>query len=46
MPTRNVTVIVAACRENTCNCVAVQPFGTHVNTEATSVALWFGLLTA
>jgi hypothetical protein len=32
-------------RENTFNCVAVQPAGTHVNTESASLAAEFALFT-
>jgi hypothetical protein len=45
IPTRSVTVMVAPCWENTWSWLAVQPFGTHVSTVASSVALWFELLT-
>jgi hypothetical protein len=39
VPCRSVTVTVLACCENTLNCVAVQPFGTHVSTDPVSLAL-------
>ena len=46
VPCRSVTLIVfAVSRENTLNCVAEQPAGTHVNTESASVAAEFALLT-
>jgi hypothetical protein len=38
VPWRSVTLIVFDCRENTLNCVAEQPAGTHVNTESLSLA--------
>jgi hypothetical protein len=45
IPSRSVTLIVFDCRENTFNCVAVQPAGTHVNTESASLAAEFALFT-
>jgi hypothetical protein len=46
VPSRSVTVSVfAASRENTLNCVAEQPAGTHVNTGSVSVAAEFALFT-
>jgi hypothetical protein len=45
VPCRSVTVTVLDCCENTLNCVTVQPFGTHVNTNPVSVALSFPLFT-
>ena len=45
VPCRKVTVIVPDCCENTLKLVAVQPVGTHVNTEAVSVMLPFPLFT-
>jgi hypothetical protein len=45
VPCRNVTVIVFDCRENTLNCVAEQPEGTHVNTESSSLAEELALFT-
>jgi hypothetical protein len=41
VPCRNVTVIVFDCCENTLKFVAVQPAGTHVNTDTASVGLVF-----
>jgi hypothetical protein len=46
VPSRSVTVSVfAVSRENTLNCVAEQPVGTHVKTESASVAAEFALFT-
>ena len=45
VPCRSVTLIVFDCRENTLNCVAEQPAGTHVNTESDSLAAEFALFT-
>ena len=45
VPVRSVTVIVAACSENATICVAEQPFGTQLNTDPLSLALWFVLFT-
>ena len=46
VPSRSVTVSVfAVSRENTFSCVAVQPAGTHVNTESASVNAEFALFT-
>jgi hypothetical protein len=39
VPCRSVTVTVPGCCENTLNCVAVQPLGTHVSTDPVSLAL-------
>jgi hypothetical protein len=41
VPCRNVTLIVLDCCENTFKFVAIQPAGTHVNTDDTSEVLWF-----
>ena len=46
VPCRNVTLIVfVVSLENTLSCVAVQPVGTHVNTESASVAAELALFT-
>jgi hypothetical protein len=45
VPCRSITLIVFACRENTLNCVAEQPVGTHVKTESASVAAEFAPFT-
>jgi hypothetical protein len=45
VPCRSVTLIVFDWRENTFNCVAAQPAGTHVNTESASLAAAFALFT-
>src|SRR5277367_5645548 len=45
VPCRNITLIVFDCRENTLNCEAVHPAGTHVNTESASLAEEFPPLT-
>jgi hypothetical protein len=45
VPSLSVTLIAFDCRENTFNCVAVQPAGTHVNTESASVGAEFALFT-
>jgi hypothetical protein len=45
VPCRSVTLIVPDCRENTLNCVAEQPAGTHVSTESPSLAAEFALFT-
>jgi hypothetical protein len=45
VPCRSITLIVFDCRENTLNCEAVHPAGTHVNTESDSLADEFGVLT-
>jgi molybdopterin-biosynthesis enzyme MoeA-like protein len=37
VPCRSITFTVFVWRENTLNCVAVQPAGTHVKTESVSV---------
>jgi hypothetical protein len=45
VPSRNVTLIVFDCCENTLKLVAVHPAGIHVNTEFGSVALALALFT-
>jgi hypothetical protein len=46
VPSRSVTVSVFnVSRENTLNCVAEQPVGTHVKTESVSVEAEFALFT-
>jgi hypothetical protein len=45
VPCRNITRIEFDCRENTLNCVAEHPEGTHVNTESLSLADEFALFT-
>jgi hypothetical protein len=44
VPCRNITLIVFDWRENTLNCEAVHPAGTHVRTESVSLAAEFALL--
>jgi hypothetical protein len=44
VPCRRITVTVFAWRENTLNCVAVQPVGTQVSTESPSVFVAFELV--
>jgi hypothetical protein len=46
VPCRRITLTVfTVSRENTLNCVAEQPVGTHVKTESVSVAAEFALFT-